>query len=148
MFFLILALIMLVSLIGFCTLKLPEGSGHSDDEEKPSFMEVTRSTINLMFTEKMMMLNMELMYSGAILAYWSCLLIPMMALEMNNTNPEYSEPHVDSLALRALVFFGVGEVVSSLIMGWVNDKIGAKFTCSVNVGVIIITTALTIWNQY
>ena len=167
MFFLILGIIMLVSLIGFCSLRIPKGGSHQhlseealvkDDhayagdedhqKEQISFMEVTRSTIRLLFSQKMMMLNLELVYSGTILSYWSCMLIPMMALQLNRTNPEYHETHVDSLALQAMVFFGVGEVVSGMIMGQVNDKLKTKYTCLVNIFIILITTVLTELNLY
>ena len=95
-----------------------------------------------------MMLNLELVYSGALLAYWSCLLIPIMALELSTENPKYTDKHIDSMALQALVFFGLGEVICGAIMGYVNDKVGAKKTCLVNIIIIIITTALTILNLY
>jgi len=75
---------MLVAFIGFGFMKIPKKSFETLDvlklgseiSEKPlTFGEITKLTAKLIFTEKMMLLNLQLLWTGVSIAYWSGLLI-------------------------------------------------------------------------
>jgi len=63
-----------------------------------------------------MFINLQLSWTGISLAFWSGLLTPIIILELNSKT-EYSETQKESLALKSMIFFGVGEVIGGIIMG-------------------------------
>ena len=74
---------------------------------------------------------------------WSGLLTPIMVLSLSN-HPEYTEEHKQALALKAMIMFGVGEVVGGVIPGFIIDKIGSKYTSIINVLIITLMFGVTI----
>lgn len=138
-FFIIMFGIMLVAVLGFCFVILPPKQSHVDlDQMKlmdtnykddsavpPSMLSEMKDTIALICTKKMMYLNMQLLWSGTSIAFWSAMLIPIMTLELAD-HPDFSENKKTSWALYGMVSFGFGEVIGGYIMGMVIDKCGSK----------------------
>ena len=92
-----------------------------------------------------MFLNLELIYCGTTLAFWSGLLTPIMVLELSS-DPTKTDKDKDALSLKGMIFLGVGEVVGGFLLGYICDKIGSKNMCLVNVLIVFTTTGLTYWN--
>jgi predicted MFS family arabinose efflux permease len=138
-FFIIMFGIMLLAVLGFCFVILPPKQIHVDlDQMKlmntnykddsavpPSMLTEMKDTIALICTKKMMYLNMQLLWSGTSIAFWSAMLIPIMTLELAD-HTDFSENQKTSWALYGMVSFGFGEVIGGYIMGMVIDKCGSK----------------------
>ena len=89
-FFLIMGGIMIFALFGFLIIKKPRiyeeemsvdqitDIRSSVNEEKETFLQVTMNVLKLMVSKKMMLLNMQLIWTGASIAYWSGILTPIM----------------------------------------------------------------------
>lgn len=82
-FFLIMGIIMLISVIGFYFLKHPHKfevveSGSENIEEPQTFTEMIQSTLVLLWKPKMMMMNLQLMFTGISISYWSGIITPIV----------------------------------------------------------------------
>ena len=106
-------------------------------------IEEVTSTIQSMFTRKIMYVNMQMSWSGISIAFWSGILTPIMILSLGN-HPDLDYDHKASLALYGMVAFGFGEVTGATIMGIVVDKFGSKIGSIKNVILVILMTATTI----
>jgi predicted MFS family arabinose efflux permease len=61
-------------------------------------------------------------------------------------NKEFDDSLKDSNASYAMIAFGFGEVIGGLVMGLVNDKIGNKKTSIINVVLVALCFAVTLYN--
>ena len=65
---------------------------------------------------------------------------------LENDNKGYTEDHKESLALKAMIGFGVGEVLGGFVLGLISDWIGMKATSFVNVAIILSMIGVTVVN--
>ena len=164
MFFLLMGIGMLVVVACFCCIKKPKPVGEvatSDDpmdklvpestydkEEKQTFCEEITTTLKLIFTKKMMLINLLLIFSGISIAFWSGMLTPIMVLQLENNpdNIDMKDNVKTSYALFAMSCFGLGDVIGGVIQGVVIDRCGmraANFTVMI---VIVVMTIVTVIN--
>ena len=164
MFFLLMGIGMLVVVACFCCIKKPRPvNGEPDlvgqeqqalrqdtDEQeiKPSFCETLCSTIKLIFTKKMMLINMMLIFSGVSIAFWSGMLTPIMVLQLeaDPANKDMAENVKTSHALYAMSCFGVGEVFGGVLQGIVIDRCGMRAANFTVMLVIVVMTLVTVLN--
>ena len=72
-------------------------------------------------------MNLQLLWTGGSIAYWSSILTPIMALQLKSdpNNADMKDNMIDSYALLGMVAFGFGEVIGGGLNGLVLDKIGS-----------------------
>lgn len=104
-----------------------------------------KNTVGLIFTKKMMFLNMELLWSGVSIAFWSGVLIPILVLlqDKGEDMPEMHK-HFESLALYAMCCFGLGEVLGGAVQGQIIDNLGSKAGCLCNILSVCLCVSLTV----
>jgi hypothetical protein len=68
-----------------------------------------KSTVLQMFDHKMMYLNLQLLWTGMSISYWSAVLIPTVILQQDTG----SENEKTSKALYAMISFGFGESIAA-----------------------------------
>ena len=109
-FFLIMGLIMLLSVTGYIFVKHPKEDeikfvknddneeeqlvvGHHQEHQE-SFMQILKNTITLIFTPKMTKCNMQLIFTGVSIAYWSGMITPIIIYQLEN-DPRYADLELD-----------------------------------------------------
>lgn len=97
-------------------------------------------TLRLLFSKDMVFVNMQLIWNGTTIAFWSGLLTPIMTLQ----NPDLDEDHQISKALYGMVAFGFGEVFGGFLHGLLIDRIGSRRAVSVNLVILAIVIASTV----
>lgn len=82
----------------------------------------------------------EIAWAGISLAIYTGLLVPMISntLEGEDSNQKLMK------SMYAMVCLGVGEIVGSLAIGQVIDKLGNRVTSYITIGLIITQTILTL----
>ena len=169
-FFFINACIMLVAFIGFGFIVVPKqhepipeitskerlivieahlqskntDSSSAANLETKSFLDIIKSTVKLIFSPKMMLANCQFWWTGISISMWTGILIPIMILQQKDDVG--SDKHKDSKCLYAMMFFGAGQVIAGVVLGWVHDKIGPRKSALMNVFLIAATTAITALN--
>lgn len=120
-FFLYMGILMLVGAFLFIFQKKPnpllneKGEIDTEKEEEPTFMELSKNTIKLMFSSKMMRFNLQIFFTGISIAFWSGILTPIMIFQLDkDPNYDLSDNEKESKALRAMIAFGFGEVTGGL----------------------------------
>lgn len=93
----------------------------------------------------MAFVNLNLLWNGVGLAFWSGLLVPIMT-DIQQVNDDISDNSKTSKALYGMVGFGFGEVFGGILHGLLIDKIGSKRTIPVNLLIIGLTIAATQYN--
>jgi MFS family permease len=83
-------------------------------------------------------------YSGISLSIYTGLLVPMVV----TTIPNETENQQMMKSLFSMVTLGIGEIVGSLFMGQVIDKLGNKYSSSLNVLAVTIQTLVTLLFLY
>lgn len=119
---------------------------HHDHEE--SFVQILKNTLHLIFTPKMVKVNMQLVFTGISIAYWSGILTPIIIFQLDN-DPNYAdldleENEKDQYALIIMIAFGFGEVFGAFFMGWFIDTFNPKRGAVMNMGIIIVMTLITL----
>jgi len=90
----------------------------------------------------MMVLNLQLVQIGNSISYWTGLLTPIIVFTLQNK--DISQKDKDSWALYAMITLGFGQMFGGLIMGLLIDRIGSKKTSLINVGLLAVTTILSL----
>lgn len=94
-----------------------------------------------MTSKRMRLMLPEIAWSGVSIAYYAGMLVFMMTKTLEpvekDTQVQYKK------AMLAMVAFGFGEILGGPFMGYVVDKYSSKVGSLINVGVIIIMTAVT-----
>lgn len=75
--------------------------------------------LKMVINKRMLFMDMQILWTGFSISFWSSLLLPAVVLEVDHTKVI---DHTDSAAktskgLMALVLFGVGEISGGLVMG-------------------------------
>ena len=160
-FFIIMSAIAMVFTFGFCFLRTPhkqhgieEQSQPKEElehqlilkerEEKKSFVDNLKSTIKLLFSREMLSLDLNLIWGGMSIAYWSTVLTPLMTLQQ----PGKTEDEQLQGALFGMTAFGVGEVLGGFLHGLLIDKIGSKKTVFFNliiIAALFVSTMMSLW---
>ena len=91
-----------------------------------------------------MHMNLQFIWTGISIAYFSGNLTPIMVLNLKST--DYSEKHKDALALYGMIGFGVGDVLGGVDTGLLIDRIGPKYTCLTNMASVVLLTSATVLN--
>lgn len=94
----------------------------------------------------MMYLNMQIIWTGVTIAFYTGILTPLMMLQMENLDVSYE--HKQSKALYAMVFLGFGEVTGAQLNGLIIDWMGSMKTTLINILIVIITGLITVYNLY
>ena len=81
----------------------------------------------------------EIFWTGISIAYWSGLVATIVA----RTVPDKDENEKIAAGLYALSVLGVGEMVGSIFMGLVVDKLSSKVGCIVNMINVVIVWAVS-----
>ena len=110
---------------------------HIDKED--SFFNSFKYTVRLIGNRRMIRLLPEIFWTGISIAYWSGLVATIVA----RTVPEKPENEQIAASLYALSVLGVGEMLGSIFMGLVVDKISSKFGCLVNMINVVIVWAIS-----
>ena len=110
---------------------------HTDKED--SFFNSFKYTVRLIGNRRMIRLLPEIFWTGISIAYWSGLVATIVA----RTVPEKPENEQIAASLYALSVLGVGEMLGSIFMGLVVDKISSKFGCLVNMINVVIVWAIS-----
>ena len=154
-FFGIMGVFEVVVCFGFCCISIPKKVRVQSTEDLsesltqvPNDLELDQShfcsdlfgTVRLLFSKDMLFLNLNLIWNGATIAFWSSILTPIMILQ----NPELDEDEQLSKALYGMVAFGFGEVIGGFAHGILIDKIGSKKAVIVNLGILVAAIAATI----
>lgn len=97
-FFFINGAIITLGGIGFLFLKTPEKLCLDADNsisvkqietfDKRSFLKITKDTIKLMFSKRMMYINPEQIWTGVSVAFSTSMIIPIAIFQLNN-DPNY-----------------------------------------------------------
>jgi len=87
----------------------------------------------------MLPLDLNLIWGGVSISFWSTFLIPIMALQL----PGKSDQDQLSYALYGMTAFGFGEVFGGFFHVLIIDKIGAKRTVFVNIFILLLVLAAT-----
>lgn len=97
-FFLLMGILMWVPSLAFFLIRYPEQlepseapSTPSDLQEKKSFLQVVIETLKLIPNRKMMFMNLQFIWTGISIAYFSGNLTPIMVLNLADT--DYTEKH-------------------------------------------------------
>lgn len=118
------------------------------NQPEMTFFKLLKSTIKLIFTKKMMFFNLQLVFTGVSIAYWSGLLSPIIVFQLNN-DPEFKDKKLtdadkDKHAFQAMIAFGVGEVLGGVLMGWFIDKYDSMKGALLNLAIIFLMTWVTL----
>ena len=86
----------------------------------------------------------EIAWAGISLAIFTGLLIPIIVETLPN------ETHTEQLkkSMQAMICLGIGEIVGSLAIGQVIDKVGNKVTSWITIVLIVLQTFLTVLYIY
>ena len=98
----------------------------------------------MLISKDMRPINLQLVWSGCSICYWSTMLTPIIALQL----PGKSDTDQLQSALFGLVAFGVGEVIAGFIHGLLIDKIGSRATTFVNMSIILVVIIVTELSLY
>ena len=79
-------------------------------------------------------------WTGISIAYWSGLIATIVA----RTIPDKSENDQLVASLYGLSVLGLGEMIGSLLMGFVVDKIGSRVGCIFNMVNLIIVLVISL----
>lgn len=150
---------MIVAVIGFLFIRMPkkfdledgQEAGHPE-EEPESFLQLLKNTVKLIFTPKMMLWNLQLVFTGISISFWSGIITPIIFLQLKN-DPDYkdlglSDNEMERYALFTMIAFGFGDAFGGPFMGWFIDKFGGKRACFLNMVVIVIMTGVTLYSIY
>lgn len=162
-----MGLIMLVATVGFIFVKQPkkfdrevendeeqteDTENQPDDvmeEEKESFVQILKNTLSLVVNPKMMKLNMQLVFTGVSISYWSGIISPIVIFQLDN-DPDYDaemeENKKDQYALLTMISFGIGEVIGGFFMGWFLDRFNPKKGIITILIIIIVMIGITLWS--
>ena len=152
-FFIIMWLIMMVAVIGFYFIKIPKEPEGNDfgsiklQVKTPTFFEELCTTSKLIFNRKMLIIDLQLLYSGTSIAFWSGMLIPIMVLQLRD-HTDLSDKEKEQYALFGMVCFGFGEVAGGIGMGMVIDMYGSRVGAIKNVAIALAMTASTYGSLY
>ena len=82
----------------------------------------------MMLNKRMRYLDLQIIWTGLSISFWSSLLIPSLTLELSNTRGDKMLSNNDktSKALFAMSCFGVGEILGSTVMGKNIDRFGPQ----------------------
>jgi len=142
-FFITLSIAEAIFICLFAFLKMPvkirDTEEEEPEEEQKPFIENLKSTMKLLVSPKMVWLAGVFYWSGASIAYFNGMLIPIMDLQQLDTGRKEKERI--SYALLGMVAFGFGEVFGGFLHGMVIDKLGSKRSCYVNTFFMCIMTA-------
>lgn len=83
-----------------------------------TFLQNIGVTFKLLISRDMLPVNLQLIWAGCSISYWSTMLTPIMTLQL----PEENENRQLQLALFGMVAFGFGEVSGGLVHGWLIDR--------------------------
>jgi len=99
-----------------------------------------------------MYLNMLLLWTGTSISWWSGQVTPIMIHQLMYGEDKYEESEMESMALRALIQFGVGNVFGSIYSGLKIDQMGSKNYATRLIAIIIMCILITfisiLWNKY
>jgi MFS family permease len=84
-------------------------------------------------------------WTGNSIAFWSGLLIPIMKIQQQTTDPDIKDTKAYSKCLYAFVAFGIGQAASGPIMGRLCDKYSSRAGCWVNILSLLIVTGFSVW---
>lgn len=156
-FFIIMGIIMIIGQTGFLGLQKPKSIEpvnqqqqelleHDDVEtdQEESFMQVVKNVWKLTFRKKMMLVNLQSIWSGGSIAFWSSALATVLVFQLKDT--DLSDTEKESKAMTAMIAFGFGEVIGGVIFGVVIDIIGTKNTCLLNTAVCAIQGLVSIYS--
>ena len=110
---------------------------HIDKED--SFFDSFKYTVRLIGNRRMIRLLPEIFWTGISIAYWSGLVATIVA----RTVPEKPENEQIAASLYALSVLGVGEMIGSIFMGLVVDKLSSKVGCVVNMINVVLVWAIS-----
>jgi fucose permease len=86
----------------------------------------------------------QILWTGISISYWSGLFSPIMTFEIQNQE-NISDTQQLSKCLFALIWLGVGEAISGLLMGTIIDCVGSKNACLANILMLIMTIIISIY---
>ena len=107
--------------------------------KEDSFFNSIKYTVRLIVNRRMIRLLPEIFWTGISIAYWSGLVATIVA----RTVPNKDENEKIAAGLYALSVLGVGEMVGSIFMGMVVDKLSSKVGCIVNMINVVIVWAVS-----
>ena len=115
-FFIIMGIIMLIAAGGMTFNRIPP---LNHEPEHKGVVEEIKGTFEMMFDKRMMYLNLQILFTGFSISFWTGLLIPSIIFELKDTNgDQHLTKSLDtSKALYAMSMFGVGEIFGSNTMG-------------------------------
>ena len=116
------------------------------EEEELSFKEDVQATFRLLVSKRMAFMIPQIIWSGVSIAYWSGLLSPINALSLRTMHPGIKEKKVLSESLYAMMFLGIGQAISGLIMGIIIDIFNSRRACIANVFVMFLTFIISVVN--
>lgn len=94
----------------------------------------------------------QIIFSGASIAYWTGFITPITNRVLQNQFPNQNEQYYLKWSSFALMFFGFGSVISSIMMGYIIDMTSPKKAIVFNLFCVIITLVVavnSIWfNDY
>lgn len=95
-------------------------------------------------------MNIQLIYTGVSIAYWSGIITPIIVYQLEN-DPEYSdldlkENQKDQYALFTMIAFGFGEVFGAFFMGWFIDTFNPKRATIMNMVIIFFMIIITLFS--
>ncbi len=108
-------------------------------QEETGFWALVKSTLRFMKMKRMMLINPQLFWTGVSIAFWSGILTPIIVLQLADSN--LSETEKQAMALMAMIWFGVGEVLGGVVEGFVIDLVGSKLATWFNIAVCLGMTA-------
>ena len=80
------------------------------------------------------------------ISIYTGLIVPIVSQSLHNTYPDSTVPNYNNMIFQKSVMtmcgLGVGEIIGGIAMGIIVDKIGAKKSCFINCGLIVLQTAL------
>lgn len=115
-------------------------------EEEPTFKEDVKDTVRIMFSKRMAFMMPQIIWSGTSIAYWSGLLTPINTLALKTQYPDIKEKRYLSESLFAMMFLGIGQAISGLIMGFIIDLFNSRRACIANVIVMGCTFFVSVVN--
>ncbi len=105
---------------------------NSDERKIEPFCKEVKQTAKLLVDRRMMLLLPQVFWTGMSLAVFTGLLIPMIAESI----PGDDNQDKFQKSMFCMATFGVGEMMGSLIIGFIIDKVGNKAATLANITMI------------
>ena len=138
---------MLIVAFGHTKMIVPDGKPVA---HKTIMQEITGACMAAL-DKRMMWIDAEILWTGFSISFWATLLLPALIIELNDVKGDnlhhFDSPAKTSKGLMALVFFGVGEITGSQVMGQIIDKFGpvrGSYQNCLNIIVMVIIMEINI----